>query len=103
VDTENGSAESDRNPGFPSGASEAERDHDERWMRLALEEARLAASEGEVPIGAVIVRENEVIARSHNIRLTVMIHGPCGDSGHPGSRGKNEKLPSDGNDPLRDA
>ena len=67
MDTENGSAESDRNPGFPSGASETERDHDERWMRLALEEARLAASEGEVPIGAVIVRENEVIARSHNM------------------------------------
>ncbi len=35
-------------------------------MRLALEEARLAAEEGEVPVGAVILWENQVIARGHN-------------------------------------
>ncbi|MDO4536639.1 MAG: tRNA adenosine(34) deaminase TadA [Coriobacteriales bacterium] len=43
---------------------------DERYMRLALEEARLAAREGEVPIGAVVVYEDEVIARAHNRRET---------------------------------
>ena len=36
------------------------------WMRLALEEAKLAAAAGEVPIGAVIVRDAQVIARAHN-------------------------------------
>ena len=40
----------------------------EAMMMLALEEARKAATEGEVPVGAVIARENEVIARAHNRR-----------------------------------
>ena len=35
-------------------------------MEEALQEARKAAAEGEVPIGAVIVREGEIIARAHN-------------------------------------
>ncbi|MBR2694280.1 MAG: tRNA adenosine(34) deaminase TadA [Thermoguttaceae bacterium] len=35
-------------------------------MREAIAEARRAADEGEVPIGAVIVRGDEVIARAHN-------------------------------------
>ena len=41
---------------------------DEEMMRLALEEARLAAEEGEVPIGAVVVCDGEVVARAHNRR-----------------------------------
>ena len=44
-----------------------ERD-DERFMREALVEARLAAAEGEVPIGAVVVHDGEIIARAHNRR-----------------------------------
>lgn len=40
----------------------------ERFMRAALDEARLAAQMGEVPIGAVVVREGEIIARAHNVR-----------------------------------
>ncbi len=39
---------------------------DEQWMRLALEEAALAASAGEVPVGAVLVRGEEILARAHN-------------------------------------
>lgn len=35
-------------------------------MTLALEEAHLAASEDEVPVGAVIVHDNKIIARSRN-------------------------------------
>ncbi|MBR0456357.1 MAG: tRNA adenosine(34) deaminase TadA [Firmicutes bacterium] len=35
-------------------------------MEEAFREARKAAAEGEVPIGAVIVREGEIIARAHN-------------------------------------
>lgn len=41
---------------------------DEAFMRLALEEARAAAAEGEVPIGAVVICDGEVVARAHNRR-----------------------------------
>ena len=37
-------------------------------MGLALAEARLAAEEGEVPIGAILVKNGEVISRAHNRR-----------------------------------
>jgi tRNA(adenine34) deaminase len=36
------------------------------FMQLALDEARAAAAAGEVPIGALVVRENEIVARSGN-------------------------------------
>lgn len=36
------------------------------WMQLALEQARAAAAEGEVPIGAVLVINGEAIAATHN-------------------------------------
>lgn len=39
---------------------------DEYYMQAALREARLAAEEGEVPIGAVIVAEGSIVARAHN-------------------------------------
>lgn len=42
----------------------------EAYMRIALEEARLAQLAGEVPVGAVIVRNGEVISRAHNERET---------------------------------
>lgn len=41
---------------------------DEQMMRLALEEAREAAASGDVPVGAVIARGQEVLARSGNRR-----------------------------------
>ena len=41
---------------------------DEKFMREALAEARAAAAVGEVPIGAVVVRAGEIIARAHNRR-----------------------------------
>lgn len=40
--------------------------NDEYFMRQALIEARAAAEEGEVPVGAVIVCDNRIIARVHN-------------------------------------
>ena len=43
---------------------------DRMWMQIALEEARIAAEAGEVPVGAVLVRDNMEIARSHNLRET---------------------------------
>lgn len=41
---------------------------DEKYMRLALAEADAAAAEGEVPIGAVVVCDGQVVARAHNRR-----------------------------------
>jgi tRNA(adenine34) deaminase len=46
----------------------------EHFMRLALEEAEQALRESEVPIGAVIVHEERVIARAHNQRE--QLHDP---------------------------
>lgn len=43
---------------------------DQYFMGLALEEAQKAADLGEIPIGAVLVQDNEVIARAHNMRET---------------------------------
>ncbi len=40
-------------------------DH-EYWMYIALEEARIAADEDEIPVGAVLVKGNEMILRDHN-------------------------------------
>lgn len=41
---------------------------DEKFMREALVEARAAVAVGEVPIGAVVVRAGEIVARAHNRR-----------------------------------
>jgi tRNA(adenine34) deaminase len=43
-------------------------DSDLAFMRLALEQARKASALGEVPIGAVLVRDNQVLAQAHNFR-----------------------------------
>lgn len=39
---------------------------DAEYMRIALSEARLAAAEGEVPVGAVLLRGGTVLAQAHN-------------------------------------
>ncbi len=41
-----------------------------RFMRAAIDEAEMARSKGEVPIGAVIVHDGEIIGRGHNLRET---------------------------------
>jgi tRNA(adenine34) deaminase len=40
---------------------------DQYYMKKALEEAHLAYAKGEVPVGAVIVYKNQIIARAHNL------------------------------------
>lgn len=50
------------------------------FMQQALEEARIAASLGEVPIGAVVVWDGEIVARAHNTReteKTALGHAEC--------------------------
>ena len=41
---------------------------DERYMQMALEQARIAEENGDVPIGAVIVHENRIIGKAYNQR-----------------------------------
>jgi len=43
----------------------------EDWMRLALMEAQAAFDEGEVPVGAVLVRGDELVAAAHNRREAI--------------------------------
>jgi tRNA(adenine34) deaminase len=40
-----------------------------KYMKLALKEANKAYKKNEVPIGAVIVKDNKVIAKAHNLRV----------------------------------
>ncbi|MDE0564347.1 tRNA adenosine(34) deaminase TadA [Exiguobacterium sp. B2(2022)] len=48
-------------------------ERDERFMQLAIEEAKKAEVIGEVPIGCVIVKGDEVIATGHNRRETDLL------------------------------
>ncbi len=36
------------------------------WMKLALEEAKLAMEEGEIPVGAVLIKDDKLVLRNHN-------------------------------------
>ena len=48
-----------------------EKNRDEQYMRKALQEAEAAFREGEIPIGAVVVCGDHVIARAHNLTETL--------------------------------
>ena len=66
-------------------------------MQIALEEARAAAARGEVPVGCVIVRDGEVIARAGNRTLPTAIppRTPnCWRSGRPRPRSAPSGLPT---------
>ncbi len=43
-----------------------DREFDERYMKIALEEAQKAGQEGEIPVGAVLLKGKQVLARDHN-------------------------------------
>lgn len=45
--------------------------NDEYFMKRALEQAQTAYDRGEVPVGAVVVIENQIIARAHNLTETL--------------------------------
>lgn len=47
---------------------EAVRLEHEKWMEEAIKEALVAKEKAEVPIGAIIVKDGEIIARGHNVR-----------------------------------
>lgn len=44
-----------------------DKEKDERYMRMALQEARVAFEAGEIPVGAVVVCKDRVVARAHNL------------------------------------
>ena len=48
-----------------------EKNKDVLYMRKALQEAEAAMAEGEIPIGAVVVCQDHVIARAHNLTETL--------------------------------
>jgi tRNA(adenine34) deaminase len=51
---------------------------DAHFMQLALEQAKAGALAGEVPVGAVVVKNGEVIASAHNAPLgSKGPHCPC--------------------------
>lgn len=45
--------------------------NDEKYMKIALDEARKGFKKGEVPIGAVIVKDGEIIGKGHNLVETL--------------------------------
>lgn len=47
------------------------REKDEKYMRLAIEEAKLALGADEVPIGAIIVAGGRIVGRGHNLVETL--------------------------------
>ncbi len=74
---------------MPAGA-------DQRWMTVALRRARAAASRGEVPVGAVVVRDGVALASAGN--ASVQRHDPAGHAEvralrAAGRRARNYRLP----------
>ncbi len=43
-----------------------DKEFDEKYMKIALEEAEKAAQRGEVPVGAILLKEDQVLAKDHN-------------------------------------
>jgi tRNA(adenine34) deaminase len=51
-----------------SAYDSAKKSVDEQYMRIAIDQARIAEENGDVPIGAVIVHNNQIIAKAYNQR-----------------------------------
>lgn len=52
-------------------SAQEQRKKDETYMQRAIDEARIALEQGEIPIGAVIVCHDRIIARAHNLTETL--------------------------------
>ena len=51
--------------------NEKDMENDIRYMQMALTEARQAFAMGEVPVGCVVVAENQIVGRGHNLTETL--------------------------------
>jgi len=47
---------------------------DEKWMKIAISEANLAINKGEIPVGAVLIQDGNLIAKAHN--QPILNHDP---------------------------
>ena len=56
-------------PRTPKDPAAAPSQDDAVWMEQALELARLAALAGEVPVGALVIKDGEIVGRGHNRNL----------------------------------
>lgn len=54
-----------------SSSASQEQKTDEQWMRRAIAEAEAAFRDGEIPVGAVVVANNRLIASAHNLTETL--------------------------------
>lgn len=71
---------------------------DEEWMQLAYQQAALAADQGEIPVGAILVSQNQVIGSGFNAPIST--HDPTAHAEiqalrDAGQRLKNYRLPED--------
>jgi len=64
----------------------------EKYMKIALKEAEKARQKDEVPIGCIIVKDNIILARAHNLRETKQ--DPCGHAEILAIRKASKKLNS---------
>jgi len=68
----------------------------EKWMSVALEQAKKAKEEGEVPVGAILVKDGLLIAKAHNQPLSTndpTAHAEIQLLRTAGERQKNYRLP----------
>ena len=63
---------------------------DQIWMGLALEQARLAEAQGEVPVGAVVVKDGEVVGRGFN--RPILSHDPSAHAEMVAIRDASQRL-----------
>lgn len=54
------------------GSSTRYTDDDLRWMRRAFTLAKMAGSQGEVPVGAVVIKDSEILAEGHNLTQSAL-------------------------------
>jgi tRNA(adenine34) deaminase len=69
---------------------------DEQWMMIAIEEANLATKENEIPVGAIIIQNDKLIAHAHN--QTIANNDPTAHAEiivlrKTGNKFKNYRLP----------
>jgi len=70
---------------------------EEKYMRLAMAQAKHALEEGEVPIGAVLIFEGEVLARAHNMPISLSdptAHAEILALRHAAAKRNNYRLPN---------
>src|SRR5215472_12774515 len=59
---------------MPNNTVDMRSREDAAWMELALEQARMAARAGEVPVGALVIKDGEIVGRGHN--RSILDHDP---------------------------